>query len=128
MIELKIDVVVMDDNYSQSTVFNTPELGDEEKPSSSTLKISFTDHFFDATRAPSLGTTAWRKMDFAVLLVDKGNIGNACVAGLQHDLSMSGYHYSLLLTLIPYILSELPSNLWLQHIGPNVLLPSMTVL
>ncbi|KAI0083422.1 major facilitator superfamily domain-containing protein, partial [Irpex rosettiformis] len=103
--------------------------------------------------ATSLGATAWRKMDFAILPVvtmifllsflatrrhanhdsppqDKRYIGNARVAGLQHDLSMSYYHYSLLLTItfIPYILIELPSNLWLQRIGPNVLLPSMTVL
>ncbi|KAI0085321.1 hypothetical protein BDY19DRAFT_996862 [Irpex rosettiformis] len=37
----------------------------------------------------------------------------------------------LTVTFIPYILLELPSNLWLQRIvgpGPNVLSPSMTVL
>ncbi|KAI0083166.1 major facilitator superfamily domain-containing protein [Irpex rosettiformis] len=69
-------------------------------------------------------------MIFFLSFLDKGNIGNARIDGLQRDLSMSDYHYSLLLTItfVPYILVELPSNLWLQRIGPDILLPSMTVL
>lgn len=42
----------------------------------------------------------------------------------------TGLQYSLLLTItfIPYIIVELPSNLWLQRVGPNVLLPIMVSL
>ncbi|KAI0765788.1 MFS general substrate transporter [Irpex lacteus] len=94
----------------------------------------------EATHIPSrTATRVWTKMDCMVLPVvtaifflcflDRGNIGNARIAGLQKDLKMSDYQYSLALTItfIPYILVELPSNLWLKRIGPNIVLPLMTV-
>lgn len=40
----------------------------------------------------------------------RSNIGNAKAAGLQADLGLSDYQYSMALTLtyIPYILAEMP--------------------
>ncbi|KAJ8090738.1 hypothetical protein PM082_018304 [Marasmius tenuissimus] len=75
---------------------------------------------------PTLERTVWRKLDLFVLptvamfyflsFLDRTNIANARVAGLQTDLKMSNKEYSIALTVtyIPYILAELPSNLVLK--------------
>ncbi|KAK0229419.1 major facilitator superfamily domain-containing protein [Armillaria nabsnona] len=79
----------------------------------------------------------WLKLDLFLLPVmgmfyflsalDRGNIGNARIAGLQHDLQMMDKQYSIVLTVtyVPYILIELPLNLLLRVIGPNYLLPTL---
>ena len=58
------------------------------------------------------------------------NIGNARVAGLQTDLKMSDYQYSLTLTVtyIPYLAVEIPASLVLKRVGANVLLPILAIL
>ncbi|KAK0504501.1 major facilitator superfamily domain-containing protein [Armillaria luteobubalina] len=79
----------------------------------------------------------WLKLDLFLLPVmgmfyflsflDRANIGNARIAGLQHDLQMTNKQYSTALTItyVPYMLIELPSNLLLRIIGPNYLLPTL---
>ncbi|KIY50207.1 MFS general substrate transporter [Fistulina hepatica ATCC 64428] len=92
----------------------------------------------------NLEKTVWRKMDTWVLPVaavfyllsflDRTNLGNARIAGLQTDLKMTDYQYSVALTVtyVPYIVAELPSNLLLKvrdalpaTVGPNLMLPTM---
>ena len=82
----------------------------------------------------------WRKIDLYVLPVvamfyllsflDRTNLGNARVAGLQKDLKMTNKQYSIALTVtyVPYIFAELPSNLLLKAVGPNRLLPTLLTL
>ncbi|RDB17458.1 hypothetical protein Hypma_001625 [Hypsizygus marmoreus] len=82
----------------------------------------------------------WRKIDLWVLPVvamfyllsflDRTNLGNARVAGLQKDLNMTNKQYSIALTVtyVPYIVAELPSNLLLKIVGPNYMLPTMLTL
>ncbi|KAJ3576981.1 hypothetical protein NP233_g27 [Leucocoprinus birnbaumii] len=82
----------------------------------------------------------WRKLDLYVLPVvaifyllsflDRTNLGNARVAGLQKDLKMTDKQYSISLTVtyVPYIVAELPSNLLLKTVGPNLMLPAMLAL
>ncbi|KAF8068065.1 major facilitator superfamily domain-containing protein [Lyophyllum atratum] len=83
---------------------------------------------------------AWGKIDMWVLPVvamfyflsflDRTNLGNARIAGLQKDLKMTNNQYSMALTVtyIPYIIAELPSNLLLKTVGPNLMLPTMLTL
>ena len=61
--------------------------------------------------------------------IDRVNIGNARVAGLQADLKMSDYQYSLALTItyIPYIIVETPASLVLKRVSANMFLPTMVV-
>lgn len=87
-----------------------------------------------------LERTAWRKLDIYILpiatmfylmsFLDRSNIGNARVAGLQKDLGMSNTQYSMALTVtyIPYIAAEMPSNLLLKTVGPHLMLPTMVML
>ncbi|KAG6917190.1 hypothetical protein DXG01_003533 [Tephrocybe rancida] len=91
---------------------------------------------------PKLEKT-WRKIDIVILPVvamfyllsflDRTNLANARVAGLQEDLKMTNYQYSIALTVtfIPYIAIEIPSNLVLkviQAVGPKLMLPMMLML
>ncbi|KAI0739189.1 MFS general substrate transporter [Daedaleopsis nitida] len=111
---------------------------------------SFTSEDHERTLAPEKAharahsdpavTRVWAKMDLYVLPVvtimyflsslDRSNIGNAIIAGLQQKLHMSDYQYSLALTitLIPYTLVEIPSNYLMMIVGPRVLLPTMALL
>ncbi|KAJ7290157.1 major facilitator superfamily domain-containing protein [Mycena rebaudengoi] len=87
-----------------------------------------------------LERVVWRKIDMWILpivtifyllsFLDRTNIGNAKVAGLQKDLKMTPTQYSFALTVtyIPYIAAELPSNLLLKIVGPNLMLPMMLTL
>ncbi|WAR56602.1 hypothetical protein PtB15_7B451 [Puccinia triticina] len=62
---------------------------------------------------------------FLLSALDQSNIGNARIIGLQKDLRMSDYDFSMALTvtIIPYILVELPSNLLVQKIGAGIQIP-----
>ena len=51
------------------------------------------------------------------------NIGNAVIFGLQNDLKLKQpveYNTALTIFFIPYILFEIPSNLFLRRLKPNV--------
>ncbi|KAE8395008.1 major facilitator superfamily domain-containing protein [Aspergillus alliaceus] len=61
--------------------------------------------------------------------IDRANIGNAKLAGLEHDLELTGYDYNTLLTVfyISYILFEIPSNITCKWLGPGWVLPTLTL-
>ncbi|KAK0457495.1 major facilitator superfamily domain-containing protein [Desarmillaria tabescens] len=81
----------------------------------------------------------WLKLDLFLLPViatihllsylDRTNIGNTRIAGLQRDLQITDRQYSIALTLtyISNISAELSSNLLLRVIGPNYLLPALLI-
>lgn len=109
-------------------------------PSSDTTKD--VDHFEELSDAEEvlLERTVWRKLDRWVLpictifyllsFLDRSNIANARVAGMQTSLKMSNYQYSIALTMtyIPYIAAEFPSNLLLKYVGPRWMLPTMVTI
>ncbi|KIM38325.1 hypothetical protein M413DRAFT_30171 [Hebeloma cylindrosporum] len=80
---------------------------------------------------------AVRRIDYTVLpiitmfyllsFLDRANIGNARVAGLQKDLKLTDAQYQICVSIlfVPYIVAELPSNLILRKIGPTILLPTL---
>lgn len=53
--------------------------------------------------------------------LDRANVGNARLAGMERDLGMSGSDYNILLTAfyVAYIVFELPSNLLCKVFGPG---------
>ncbi|KAI2635930.1 major facilitator superfamily domain-containing protein [Xylaria nigripes] len=106
------------------------------------------DHVNDVTRAP--GTTLesfahldekliLKKMDMRLIPVlaalyllcflDRGNIGNAKIEGLQEDLGLSNDQYNLCLTafFLTYSFFEVPSNLLLKRLRPSRWLPAIMV-
>ncbi|PIL23217.1 MFS general substrate transporter [Ganoderma sinense ZZ0214-1] len=62
---------------------------------------------------------------YLLCFLDRANIGNAKVAGLASDLHLTGIQFNLCvaITLIPYSLLEIPSNIVLKRVGPSRWLP-----
>ncbi|KAF9044938.1 MFS general substrate transporter [Panaeolus papilionaceus] len=81
----------------------------------------------------------WRKIDLRLMpilslmyllsFLDRGNIGNARLQGLQTQLDLTGNKYNIALTMyfIPYCLFECPANLVLKRFRPSKWLPGITV-
>ncbi|KAK0219737.1 major facilitator superfamily domain-containing protein [Armillaria nabsnona] len=117
----------MDEKYAHKEGSAEDKLSDEDSP-------RILSPLMDVRRVP------WWKLDIQILPVvtimyllnflDRGNIGNARVAGLQANLGITDSQYSLLLTatLIPYALVEIPSNLFLTRIGAHIVLPALVVI
>ncbi|KAH8903594.1 permease of the major facilitator superfamily [Coniochaeta sp. PMI_546] len=57
--------------------------------------------------------------------IDRANIGNARLAGLEKDLGLVGNDYNAVLSIfyISYILFEIPSNIMCKWVGPGWFLP-----
>ncbi|TDZ16671.1 putative transporter [Colletotrichum orbiculare MAFF 240422] len=62
--------------------------------------------------------------------IDRANIGNARIAGLEKDLAMAGYDYNGTLSVfyISYIIFEIPGNILCKWMGPGWFLPLSTLL
>ena len=67
---------------------------------------------------------------YSLAFIDRINIGNARLQGLEKDLKMKGqdYNVALFVFFIPYILFEVPSNLLIRKIAPSTWLSSMMIL
>ena len=67
---------------------------------------------------------------YVLAFVDRINIGNARIQGLEKDLNMRGqdYNIALFVFFIPYILFEVPSNLLIRKFAPSTWLTSIMVL
>ncbi|KAG9311746.1 major facilitator superfamily domain-containing protein [Chiua virens] len=95
---------------------------------------------WSSSERADLEAVVWRKLDrwilplctgfFLLAFLDRTNIGNARLVGLQTSLAMSNYQYSVALTVtyVPYIAAEFPATLLLKHVGPNIMLPAMVTL
>ncbi|PKS06826.1 hypothetical protein jhhlp_006902 [Lomentospora prolificans] len=80
-----------------------------------------------------------RKMDLRLIpmlallyllsFLDRGNIGNAKIEGLQEDLGMTPDQYNWCLTVFffTYAAFEVPSNLLLKRLRPSIWLPTIMV-
>lgn len=80
-----------------------------------------------------------RKIDFCIVptvallylfcFIDRANIGNARIAGLEKELHMKGYDYNKVLSVfyISYIIFEIPSNMACKWIGPGWFIPSISL-
>ncbi|KAJ5793781.1 hypothetical protein N7457_000380 [Penicillium paradoxum] len=58
---------------------------------------------------------------FLLAFLDRINIGNARLQGLEKELGMEGHDYNIALFIffIPYILFEVPSNMFLKKLPPS---------
>ena len=67
---------------------------------------------------------------YSLAFIDRINIGNARLQGLEKDLKMEGqdYNVALFVFFIPYILFEVPSNLLIRKIAPSIWLSSIMIL
>ncbi|KAI9640997.1 hypothetical protein NHQ30_010424 [Ciborinia camelliae] len=61
--------------------------------------------------------------------IDRANIGNAKLAGLEKDLKLVGYDYNRVLSafFISYIIFEIPANMACKWIGPGWFIPATSL-
>jgi hypothetical protein len=66
---------------------------------------------------------------FLLAFLDRINIGNARLQGLEDDLGMDGldFNIALFIFFIPYILCEVPSNILLKQYAPSTWLSGIMV-
>ncbi|EXJ68281.1 uncharacterized protein A1O5_08896 [Cladophialophora psammophila CBS 110553] len=64
---------------------------------------------------------------FLCAFIDRINIGNARIQGLEEDLNMAGqdYNIALFMFFILYILLEVPCNLILKRVRPSIFISSI---
>lgn len=62
--------------------------------------------------------------------MDRTNIGNARLQGLEKALGLTDRTYRISLTIlyVPYIILEIPSNLVIKKIGPHNFLPALVTM
>ncbi|KAI9799877.1 MAG: hypothetical protein M1833_003799 [Piccolia ochrophora] len=72
--------------------------------------------------------TIW--LMYLLSYIDRTNIGNAKIAGLESDLQLSSGRYSIALVVffITYVVFEVPSNMLLSKSRPSVYLPVIMIL
>lgn len=87
-------------------------------PNDPTTPSFFTD-FFSPSVLPILALL------FLCSFLDRTNVGNAKILGLEEDLGLSNLQYTqgLAVFYATYIVSELPSNLVLKKVSPKIWLP-----
>ncbi|KAL1590213.1 hypothetical protein WHR41_01151 [Cladosporium halotolerans] len=61
--------------------------------------------------------------------IDRANIGNARLAGLEKDLKLQGYDYNAVLSVfyVSYIFFEIPCNILCKKIGPGWFIPATSL-
>ncbi|KPI35872.1 High-affinity nicotinic acid transporter [Cyphellophora attinorum] len=61
--------------------------------------------------------------------IDRANIGNAKIEGMDKDLGLVGNQYNIASTIffVPYIIFEIPSNMVLKKVRPSIWLPLLVV-
>ncbi|KAL7894418.1 major facilitator superfamily domain-containing protein [Trichoderma sp. TUCIM 5745] len=98
----------------------------EEHPSIEQLE-TYQPPFTPKEQKKILRKVDWRLVPllsflYLVSFIDRGNLGNAKVAGLGEDLRLSGTQYNIAVTLffIPYSLLEVPSNIILKLTRPSI--------
>ncbi|ROT36166.1 MFS general substrate transporter [Sodiomyces alkalinus F11] len=61
--------------------------------------------------------------------IDRANIGNARIAGMEQDLQLEGFDYNVILSVfyISYIIFEIPCNIFCKWIGPGWFIPGTSL-
>lgn len=97
--------------------------------------------FFDDFTASKDHKKLLRKIDirlipllallYLISHIDRANIGNAKIEGLEEDLALTGYQYNIALSIffVPYVLCEIPSNVILKRVArPSIYLGTLVLL
>ncbi|EXJ62223.1 hypothetical protein A1O7_02656 [Cladophialophora yegresii CBS 114405] len=97
-----------------------------------TVDAGFTADQIDAQYDQKEVRRILRKVDFRLIpllgvlyllaYIDRSNIGNAKIAGMEEDLNLYGMRYNTALTVffVPYALFEVPSNIILKMLRPSI--------
>ncbi|KZV74541.1 MFS general substrate transporter [Peniophora sp. CONT] len=103
-----------------------------ERASSTSLKLY--DEYDTPEDRKLMRKVDWRLLPILTLLyllsfLDRSNVGNAKIDGLTQDIHVSNpaYNTSLALYFIAYVTFEVPANIILKRLNPQVWLPTLTL-
>ncbi|KAH8753966.1 MFS nicotinic acid transporter [Hyaloscypha finlandica] len=125
------------EDLSEKGVIATDEFAQGHVVSSKHHDPNWAGDGIDTSRVDPAKTL--RKMDLRLIpmlaalyllsFLDRSNIGNAKIQGLQTDLKLTGPQYNLCATVFffTYCAFEIPSNLLLKRFRPSIWLPSIMV-
>lgn len=117
-------------------------LSEDSTGSKVAFEVGFNEDTLDSldTLDPIAERKLLRKCDLHVIpviaflymlaFIDRINIGNARIQGLEKDLKMKGqdYNVALFVFFIPYILFEVPSNILIRKFAPSTWLSGIMML
>ncbi|KAJ2979071.1 hypothetical protein NUW58_g7298 [Xylaria curta] len=105
--------------------------------------VTVEDKGSDSADAPSWTveeeTAVRRKLDrqlvpmitilYLLCFLDRINIGNARIQGLNEDLDLYGYRFNIATSIfyVIYLIVEVPSNIILKRVGPRWYLPALVL-
>ncbi|RSM14774.1 hypothetical protein CDV31_005208 [Fusarium ambrosium] len=103
----------MDQQLEHASVSDNPESGSERFNPKEVKRV---------TRKIDLRLLPVLTILYLLCYIDRGNIGNARVAGMNDDLGITPGQYNMALTVffIPYTLFEVPSNIMLKLMRPSL--------
>ncbi|KAJ5111603.1 major facilitator superfamily domain-containing protein [Penicillium argentinense] len=115
-IEDQIKMDVTSEKIEHASIDETPSFTPEEEKAL-VRKI-------DLTLLP----TMW--IMYLLSYMDRTNIGNAKISGMETDLNLTSGEYSIALVVffVGYVVFEVPSNLVLGRTRPSIFLPSIMIL
>lgn len=110
-------VIASNNEYSSEEQRQIVESFDEKKISRLRLKIDF-------NLIPACSLL------YLLCFLDRGNIGNAKIAGMAADLNLSADDYSVILVVFfaTYCTLEAPTNMLLKKMSPKLFLPLICIL
>ncbi|CAI4212704.1 unnamed protein product [Parascedosporium putredinis] len=126
LISLKMDIETSDLHHVDS---GKPADTTAEKGSETTIHID-----------PVAERKLRLKIDLAVVptvsllylfcFIDRANLGNAKIAGMDTELNMKGYDYNIIISCfyVSYIVFEIPTTMLCKYMGPGWFIPLTTIL
>ncbi|KAL2053359.1 hypothetical protein ABVK25_006353 [Lepraria finkii] len=107
------------------------DLKEKELPNELPYEAIETDPALDRriTRKFDTHVVPWLFGLWLLAFIDRSNIGNARIDGLNTDLKLDGDKFNIALTVfyVPYILIGVPSNWALKHVGAGYYLPGLLI-
>ncbi|KAL1729744.1 major facilitator superfamily domain-containing protein [Schizophyllum commune] len=105
-----------------------------DKAVSANINSDSTNDFDNAERKRIVRKIDWHILPLVTLLyclsfLDRGNIGNAKIAGMAANAHLVGLRYNFVAAVffVPYALAEIPSNILLKFVRPSRWIPFITV-
>ncbi|KFA66688.1 hypothetical protein S40285_04977 [Stachybotrys chlorohalonatus IBT 40285] len=127
--DLRVDTAAEDSHNETSSADRN--IGELEK----STQVGIEHARYDVpTTKKMLRKMDWHLLPFLALLyllsfLDRTNIGNARLAGLEEDLGMTGFDYNVAVAVFfPfYVAAEIPSNIAMKRFRPSIWIPSIMV-
>ncbi|KAI8966159.1 MFS general substrate transporter [Daldinia sp. FL1419] len=110
-------------DHPEALALETKSQGSSEAPSWTAEEETVVRRKLDWQLVPTV------TLLYLLCFLDRINIGNARIQGMQEDLDLFGYRFNIATSIfyIVYLTIEVPSNIILKRVGPRFYLPGLVV-